>query len=269
MNDVEVIDSGQRFGRLVATGARERRGSGRAAVWYGLYKCDCGAEKWIKEYHVRTGATASCGCRVANAALTRERMVGGWVGRLMVRAISRADGKWVADCLCNCGNSAVVRVDHLQSGATGSCGCLRDEMKSQRTRTHGDSKSNLYNRYRSIVQRCSDPKTIGYLRYGGRGIQNRFGSYSAFKEWALQSGYRRELTIDRIDVNGHYEPANCRWIPLSEQAANTRSVIRITWQGETMHASAWARRLGCSYSAVLRRYRANKPIDQPMKAAAR
>lgn len=127
--------------------------------------------------------------------------------------------------------------------------------------THGDTGTVLHNRWKGIVQRCNDPGAIRWREYGGRGIENRFGSYEAFKAWALASGYEPGLTIDRIDVNGHYEPSNCRWIPASEQAANTRRTVRIEWQGETLHASEWARRFGCNYQTILRRHRSGRSID--------
>lgn len=194
-------------------------------------------------------------------AAWRDGSIGRRFGRLVVKRAEKRAGKWRLLCACDCGQAAEVRVDHVRSGSTTSCGCALRENVRVINVTHGDTGAALYNRWKGIVQRCTDPKSTRWPRYGGRGIENRFDSYEAFKAWALANGFAPGLTIDRIDVDGHYEPRNCRWIAAAEQQANTTRSVRIEWRGETLHASEWARRLGCSYTTVLRRHRAGRPID--------
>lgn len=91
------------------------------------------------------------------------------------------------------------------------------------------SQTRLYKIWHGIHRRCYEPKHKAYHDYGGRGItvcpewymDNLQGFYN-FREWAIQSGYQEDLTIDRIDPNGNYEPSNCRWISIKKQQRNRR-----------------------------------------------
>ena len=117
----------------------------------------------------------------------------------------------------------------------------------------GNNKSRLYNIWRGIKKRCYNKNATGYDAYGGRGItvcDLWKNSYVSFYNWARRNNYNHTLTIERIDVNGNYEPKNCKWVPMSEQASNTRKTIRLTYNGITKTMVQWAKELNIPYSKL-------------------
>ncbi len=130
-------------------------------------------------------------------------------------------GYIVWSCLCECGNTVEVRSDHLRSGNTKSCGCLRSVTNTK----HGQSKHKLYGVWRGIKQRCYYPKHDSFKNYGARGITmcNEWrDSFKEFFEWSIKNGYAENLEIDRIDNDSGYSPENCRYITKSENCKNRR-----------------------------------------------
>lgn len=169
-------------------------------------------------------------------------------------------------CKCECGNETVTEGTYLLTGHTKSCGCLlKDSAKyrnKEKTTTHGltydrDGKiARLYRIWLGIKTRCFNPNEPGYFRYGGRGIKvcdEWMHNFKTFHDWALDNGYKENLTIDRINNNGNYEPDNCKWATSKEQANNRRTNRRITMKGETKTVAEWAEDSNIKYCQIIAR----------------
>lgn len=123
-------------------------------------------------------------------------------------------------------------------------------------------KLRLINIWENMRQRCYNPKSARYLRYGGRGIKicdewiNKNGKNN-FILWGLNNGYKPDLSIERIDINKNYCPENCRWIKLSEQNKNTKRTIFVTHNGITMCVSDWCKKLNLKSNTIYCRAKKN------------
>ena len=179
-------------------------------------------------------------------------------GRLVVirRYGTNNDKRATWLCQCDCGNTVVVSGKQLRQGYTKSCGCLNRESATDRIVSfnykHGGSHTKLFHVWGGMRCRCNNPHAINYKDYGGRGIRvcEEWDDFEAFRNWAEANGYSEELTIDRIDFNGNYEPSNCRWIPLKDQAANRRSSRLFTVDGDTRCLSHWSLVVGLERSTL-------------------
>lgn len=126
-------------------------------------------------------------------------------------------------CTCDCGTQRVVLGADLRSAKSASCGCTVDrELLGNLKRTHGGTRTRLYYAWQNMRKRCGDPQNSKYRYYGGRGISisREWDGFAAFQDWAISNGYSDTLTLERVDVNGNYTPANCTWITKRAQAAN-------------------------------------------------
>lgn len=145
---------------------------------------------------------------------------------------------WI--CRCECGKTTEAMSCDLKSGKVKSCGCLNDEARRKNSKKgvearrrqllkHGCSGDRLYSIWKSMRERCNTSTSGDYPEYGGRGISvcEEWGEYPPFRDWAMKNGYDEnapfgKCTLDRIDVNGNYEPSNCRFVDLKVQANNRR-----------------------------------------------
>lgn len=173
-------------------------------------------------------------------------------------------------CRCDCGGEKVIREPNFKYGHTRSCGCLYKETRAtaERFSTHGKSHDKLYAIWGGMISRCENKTDREkFANYGGRGISvctEWRNCYEAFEKWALENGYKKGLSIDRIDVNGDYSPSNCRWANSKMQANNRRNNIRITIDNQTKTLTEWCNELNLPYSRMWHRITQQK-MD-PVKA---
>lgn len=123
---------------------------------------------------------------------------------------------------------------------------------------HGKYNTRLYRIWSRMKTRCYNKKYEHFKHYGGRGIKvcdEWLNDFMSFYDWSMSNGYKDNLTIDRIDVNGNYEPSNCRWLTNEEQQNNKRRNIRLTYNGKTQTITQWARELGIKRELIERRHR--------------
>lgn len=115
-------------------------------------------------------------------------------------------------CRCDCGKEVIAILNNLRTGSTQSCGCLHTEHTISLKYSHGFAGTRLYKCWQEMMRRCYGKNRSAYRYYGGRGICvcNEWHNFENFKNWALSNGYAENLSIDRIGVNGNYEPSNCR-----------------------------------------------------------
>lgn len=166
------------------------------------------------------------------------------------------DGRAMWLCKCDCGKLHKTLGKYLLNGDTTSCGCRRRRILAETTKrntTHNMSETPIYTKWVSMKDRCMNPLNSAYSSYGGRGIKicdEWINSFENFYEWAISSGYSEGMTIDRINNNGNYEPANCRWTDLKTQANNTRRNHYLTYKGETKSLAEWAEIKKINYSTL-------------------
>lgn len=192
-------------------------------------------------------------------------------GRLVVLRRTDNIGKkpaWV--CKCDCGNERIVTGSNLNSGNVQSCGCLwkevTPEINKEKNTRHGDSHTKLHRAWTNMRYRCNNPNCREYKNYGGRGITicKEWDSYEAFRDWALANGFDSGLSIDRIDVNGNYEPSNCRWVGIKAQSNNTRRNNKLTYNNETHTIQEWSEITGINWTTIKERINRNWPIEEAL-----
>ena len=184
------------------------------------------------------------------------RLVVLWRGENIVEASGATRSAWF--CVCDCGETKAVSQHSLSRGLTRSCGCLMRE----KTPKHGMSRTPVYVQWSAMWQRCSNPRNTRYADYGGRGITvcEAWRDFSAFI--ADVGMPEAGMTLDRIDVNGNYEPGNVRWASRLTQANNRRNNTTLTFAGKTLTLAEWGRVTGLGKGVVLRRHSKGWPVER-------
>lgn len=218
---------GKKFNRLTPVKKLEGR--------YYLCRCDCGNYKKVRADHITRGETQSCGCLSSENTTRRnlqnaQQIIGRKFGMLtpIKKSGVTENRETIYQCVCDCGDVVYVKGGNLVSGNSTSCGCNKSKLISEKNSTHGKSKGRLYQIWSAMKRRCTNPNSKDYKNYGARGIrvcQEWSDDYNRFENWSMTNGYDNnakygECTIDRINVNGNYEPNNCRWVDMKTQANN-------------------------------------------------
>lgn len=161
---------------------------------------------------------------------------------------------WI--CKCDCGSIKSIMSKHLISGKVKSCGCLHIESIKKSNKKHGMCKTRIYRIWTNIKYGCYNPNFNGYKYYGGRGIEmcsEWKHDFNAFYRWSIRHGYTNTLSIDRINVNGDYNPSNCRWVTVKEQQNNKRNNHTLTYNNKTHTLSEWAEITGLTPNCIFHR----------------
>lgn len=189
--------------------------------------------------------------------LTNQRF-----GRLtVIERVENAENRqarWLARC--SCGNEVIVRGAELRkANGTRSCGCLNKEIVGNLNRSHGMYGTKIYKTWAKIKSRCLNPADKRYKDYGGRGIticdewKNDFRAFFDFVS-KLEHYGDENYTLDRIDVNGDYEPGNVRWADWKTQARNKRNNIIVEYQGELTTLTEASEKSGINHGTLCYRY---------------
>lgn len=230
------------------------------AIW--KFKCDCGKEVEKLAGSVKSGNVKSCGC-INHKNIIKNDLNGMRFGKLTVLKQEESKSgqkRWL--CQCDCGNFRIVYETKLLNNWIKTCcvDCIEKKVEKMVINgktfyRHGMSGTPLHKKWCGMKIRCYQKNSNGYENYGGRGIricdewigENGFQN---FYDWSMDNGYMDGLTIDRIDVNGNYEPSNCRWVTQKEQDNNKRTNHYLEYNGEIKTIAQWSRDTGINKNTI-------------------
>lgn len=213
--------------------SQHKNKSGSSINW--ICKCEeCGNEKKIVPSTLKNGKNI-CSCQKPFEEIKNKRddHIGKKYNRLTIIDFnykkSGTTKKVYAVCQCDCGKTKEIQFQFVIDGTVKSCGCYAKELREKQKEEYSKTKSPLYKTWNGMKQRCFNENNPGYCNYGGRGITVCSewlgeGGFENFEQWSIRNGYRPNngLSLDRIDVDGNYEPDNCRWASIWVQSLNKR-----------------------------------------------
>lgn len=247
----KLIDlTGKTFGYYTVIGRSDKKG--HCAYWN--CRCICGNEKSVQSQALLSGLTRSCGCKTGELSSKTDQYIGKRFGRVTV--VSYYDsfkGHGRYKCICDCGNERLYIGTELKRTQNPAC----FECKLSNTYKHGMTGTKIHNTWLNMLQRCENPNSTSFHLYGERGIKvcDEWHDFQIFYKWASENGYKETLSIDRIDVNGNYEPDNCRWATIEQQANNKRTTRYVEYNGKNQSLSIWCKELGLKYKLIYGRLR--------------
>lgn len=268
--------TGMKFGKLTVIERAENRiyrNGEKKGVWKCL--CDCGNYRYVTTHQLKRWENPNCGCESGQNRDEYGHIVKGKpiidhtgkrYGMLTVLGLDKIEDKiswWFVRC--DCGTVKSVRGNTLKT--LKSCGCQKREQDLINIGVtdfnhHELSNHPVYSIWSGMKTRCENPKSMGYKDYGGRGIKicEEWLDFRNFVGWAEDTGFEpgKDLSIERIDVNGDYCPENCIWIERKYQARNCRNTIRLSIGGESKPLVEWSELYGIDYKTVSGRYKSGK-----------
>ncbi len=196
----------------------------------------------------------------------------------VLQCLGRTGGDIMYKCKCDCGNDKIASGKSVKKGDTKSCGCAYKLAADKRNETpkHGHSRrgqmSPEYRSWLAMKNRCRNPNYADWAGYGGRGITvcERWTNENGFENFLEDMGERPSLehSVDRYpDLNGNYEPSNCRWGTRKQQSDNRRSTVFIEHNGERLPITDWERKLGLKYMTIHSRVKWCRKIGMPLHMA--
>lgn len=193
-------------------------------------------------------------------------------GRLTaIRIIENIKGRVFWECICECGKVTCVQSTKLRFGSTKSCGCYAAELASIRRRKHMMSVSSEYRAWQSMRKRCYDKNCEQYKNYGGRGISVCERWRESFQNFFEDVGRKpqKNMSLNRKNNDGNYEPGNCQWDTPKIQARNTRHNRIITFNGQSKPVTEWAEATGIHNRTIraridVQRWSVEKALTTPV-----
>lgn len=265
MGRPNLLHEGDRFGKWTLVEKYDKKN------W--LCRCDCGTIRAVRTDALKSFHSLSCGCdtkRLQSEAKKhpRDDITGKRFGAWTVLGYAGA-GHW--KCRCDCGTEKTIQGGQLRIGTTHSCGCKKAARCALSYFKHGQSKTKLYGVWMGMKGRCGRKTDRAYKWYGDRGIsvcEEWTNSFEVFCEWAMGTGYKEGLSIDRVDVNGNYEPENCRWVTQKIQANNTRRNVFFEYKGERLTLTQIADKTGLPPGSLKYRVKNGMSAEEAVKCVA-
>lgn len=224
-----------------------------------VFECECG-NRIVSRIDM---LPKSCGCQTAKRLTGKDiESIGNVVLRKIGVPFSVKVGKGSVNFAvyeCQCGNKTIANMWKVKTGHTRSCGCFRATKSSDRLIgntlgvKHGGIHTGTYGSWQKMKDRCNNPGHRSFHNYGGRGIKI-CERWMQFENFLSDMGPRPDgMTIDRKEVNGDYEPSNCKWSTTKEQNRNKRTSRMLTINGESKPMIEWAEIYAVKYSTIRRR----------------
>jgi hypothetical protein len=200
------------------------------------------------------------------ALIYPEKHIGKIIYGTKIISFEKTDSGFLFKCLCVCGDIVFFKTPYIQKRS--GCRTCSPAMFGRRFSEKGPFWKVLLKKWKSMIFRCENPKDKSYVNYGGRGIvvcDEWRKDFNSFFKWAIETGFQKNLTIERIDVNGSYSPLNCKWATKLEQNNNTRNNVFFEMDGERLTKGDWARRYGKTRAQVDSRVRIGWSFEDAVK----